>query len=316
MQRGVLPEVTFDEVAVYFSPEEWAELAPWQRALHREVMGDNYDLVASLDPNCKLTHVKEEPHEGVPCARGHSGSPDTTDTSAWGGSDSKDDAGGHWELAYGVPRSGWRDTEPGICARALPREVPAVSGLLCSSRGLSSRAEVTLRAHPDRPYLCGTCGKSFRHRRNLLAHKKLRGGARAQHGCADCGRTFCLRGDLLRHRDTHRACPPGHRHFPGEERPFVCGRCGRSFSWKESLELHLREHRAPERAHPCPECGRTFSRREYLRLHRRAHSGQRPFLCGRCGRAFASQANLSTHRKTRRRCRPRDRDSRGDGDPL
>lgn len=40
--------MTFEEVAVHFSPAEWAQLAPWQRALHREVMCDNYDLVASL----------------------------------------------------------------------------------------------------------------------------------------------------------------------------------------------------------------------------------------------------------------------------
>ncbi|NXN83905.1 Z354B protein, partial [Bombycilla garrulus] len=42
------PRVTFEDVAVHFSAEEWAELAPWQRALHREVMCDNYRLVASL----------------------------------------------------------------------------------------------------------------------------------------------------------------------------------------------------------------------------------------------------------------------------
>uniref|UniRef100_A0A8C3MVT5 Uncharacterized protein n=1 Tax=Geospiza parvula TaxID=87175 RepID=A0A8C3MVT5_GEOPR len=40
--------VTFEEVAVRFSPEEWAQLAPWQRALHRQVMCDNYEMVASL----------------------------------------------------------------------------------------------------------------------------------------------------------------------------------------------------------------------------------------------------------------------------
>ncbi|NXG07581.1 ZN786 protein, partial [Sakesphorus luctuosus] len=41
-------EVSFEEVAIYFSPEEWTELQPWQRALYRQVMADNYDLVASL----------------------------------------------------------------------------------------------------------------------------------------------------------------------------------------------------------------------------------------------------------------------------
>ncbi|NXY12932.1 ZN569 protein, partial [Atrichornis clamosus] len=179
-------------------------------------------------------------------------------TGARGGFASEDDDGGHWDSGYGAPPSGWCDTEPGGCARTLPRKVPAGSGLfICGTRGLSLGAEAALRAHLDEPphlgppYLCGTCGKSFRHRRNLLTHKKLRGGARARHGCAECGRTFCLRGDLLRHRDTHRARPQCHRHFPDaggpdEERPFVCGHCGRSFSWRESLQLHLRGHRAPE----------------------------------------------------------------------
>ncbi|NXT17173.1 ZNF2 protein, partial [Syrrhaptes paradoxus] len=49
--------VTFEDVAVYFSPEEWVTLAPWQRDLYQEVMMDNHDLVASL---------------GEPWAGGHS----------------------------------------------------------------------------------------------------------------------------------------------------------------------------------------------------------------------------------------------------
>lgn len=38
----------FDEVAIYFSDEEWDVLTEQQKALYREVMRMNYETVLSL----------------------------------------------------------------------------------------------------------------------------------------------------------------------------------------------------------------------------------------------------------------------------
>ncbi|XP_049633155.1 histone-lysine N-methyltransferase PRDM9-like isoform X11 [Suncus etruscus] len=87
------------------------------------------------------------------------------------------------------------------------------------------------------------------------------------------------------------------------EKPHVCRECGRGFSGRSHLIKHQSTHTG-ERPHVCKECGRGFSRRSHLITHQRIHTGEKPYVCKECGRAFNVSSHLIRHQRTHTGERP------------
>ncbi|XP_070792265.1 zinc finger protein 253-like [Pituophis catenifer annectens] len=315
-QRSVDPPnqeslVSFKEVAVSFSEEEWSQLDPDQKALHSEVMLENHRNVVFLGNNgqenqdsCELFQVinakdgrekfgirmELESHERNQSKNWNQESSSSTDAPMQDFLAQQEKirekyTGKSVNLIKAKVQINEQDLTLNKGEDAIRRHNRQnYNGTLILSLGnnfITSQKAIDTKEKPNK---CLECGKCFRTSRELTSHERVHTGEML-YKCMECGKTFAHNSPLTIHKRIHTG-----------EKPYKCMECGKTFANNSNLISHKRIH-SGEKPFKCMECGKTFVHNSNLNSHKRIHSGEKLFKCMECGKTFVHNSNLISHKK-------------------
>ncbi|XP_037937534.1 transcription factor Ouib-like [Teleopsis dalmanni] len=101
--------------------------------------------------------------------------------------------------------------------------------------------------------------------------------------CERCGHSFSSWNQCLAHMRRHVG-----------DKPFHCTYCPSKFVTNTELKRHVRTHTG-ERPYKCSYCESSFSDLSTKVQHERSHTNERPYKCKHCGKGFRSTDRLKNH---------------------
>ncbi|XP_004453643.1 transcriptional repressor RHIT isoform X2 [Dasypus novemcinctus] len=313
--------VTFEDVALYLSREEWGRLDHTQQSFYRDILQKRNGLSlgtvvvgkevpALIPPPAALGAVKPS---RARAGRAQGPAAQCTEQAArsQGAGPAEDDAQPK-SLETGPPAR-----KPALLDAGLPKapegRAPEEPG---EEKGPAGSSEEGLAAEGDagrKTYKCEQCGKGFSWHSHLVTHRRTHTGEKP-YACTDCGKRFGRSSHLIQHQIIHTGekpytCPScwksfshhstliQHQRIHTGEKPYVCERCAKRFTRRSDLVTHQGTHTGAK-PHKCPVCGKCFTQSSALVTHQRTHTGVKPYPCPECGKCFSQRSNLIAHNRT------------------
>ncbi|KAG8431024.1 hypothetical protein GDO86_019549 [Hymenochirus boettgeri] len=196
--------VKFDEVAVFFSEEEWNFLTEQQRALYMEVMKENYDhliylgfevpVILSLLENKGVNNDVASDSSLLTAATSNGGdtSCDRLKENSSADVSSKEQNQDLHRKEKPTKNVHWKDEEVESENSHENENVEDQSPTSIQGRNLRKRKQ----------YFCHDCEKCFKHSSALEAHRRVHSGDKP-HKCDICAENFSFKSELIVHRRKH-----------------------------------------------------------------------------------------------------------------